>query len=169
MKFANFFASWAVPEKFKRSLPAIFVLSTVSAFNWRRWFVSWLTVIPAFPDLTAGVKIITLQSGTCSLTNFFKSRNWSEISLEVNFLASFAPAWIIKWLGFFLIIGMRLCCIFFTFAPGKFLTITTCVFYVTSPKTPFIIESPVIAIVFLGYKSWLLLLLSSFEELFLEA
>ena len=67
-----------VPEKIKWSplIPVcrlvIFVLSTISFFNWRRWFVSWLTVNPAFPlsDLTVGVEIMTLQYGTCSLKNF---------------------------------------------------------------------------------------------------
>ena len=67
-----------VPEKIKWSplIPmcrlVIFVLWTISFFNWRRWFVSWLTVNPAFPlsDLTVGVEIMTLQYGTCSLKNF---------------------------------------------------------------------------------------------------
>ena len=92
MTFAKLFANWVVPEKFKCSplIPVcrlvIFVLSTISVFNWRRWFVSWLTVKSAFPssDLTVGVEIATLQSGTCSLTNFFQIQQliqnhpWSE-------------------------------------------------------------------------------------------
>ena len=125
MIFAKFFANWVVLEKIKWSplismcRLVIFVLPTIPVFNWGRCFVSWFTVNPAFPwsDLTVGVEIITLQCGTCSLTFFFKFSNWSKISLELNLLASFVPTWIIKWLGFFLIIGMRLCRISSTFAP----------------------------------------------------
>ena len=82
----------------------ICIVNNIS-FYWWRWFVSWLIFNPTLPssDFTVGVEIITLQAGTCSLTNLFKFSNWSEISLEVNLLASFVPAWIIKWLDFFLI------------------------------------------------------------------
>ena len=110
------------------------------------------------------IKIITLQSGTWSLTNFFKFSNRSKISLAVNLLVSFFPTWIVKWIGFFSIIGMRLCRISSTFAPRKFRTFTTCFFLRNlSSKNPFIIESPAITIVFLRYKSWLLLVLSFHE------
>ena len=141
---------WVVPEKFKWShlIPmcrlVIFVLSTTSVFNWRRWFVSWLTVNPAFPssDLTVHAEIFTLQSGTWSVTIFFEFSNWFKISLDVNLLSSFVPAWIIKWLGFFLIIDMSLCRISSTFAPGKFRTFTTWFFLRNlSSIIPFIIES----------------------------
>ena len=150
MTFAKFFANWVVPEKFKWShlIPmcrlVIFVLSTTSVFNWRRWFVSWLTVNPAFPssDLTVHAEIFTLQSGTWSVTIFFEFSNWFKISLDVNLLSSFVPAWIIKWLGFFLIIDMSLCRISSTFAPGKFRTFTTWFFLRNlSSIIPFIIES----------------------------
>ena len=170
--FSIFFANWDVPEKVRWSslIPmcqlVMFVLSTKPVFNWHRWFVSWLTVNADFPsaDLTIGVKIITLQSGTWSLTNFFKFSNRSKISLAVNLLVSFFPTWIVKWLGFFSIIGMRLRRISSTFAPRKFRTFTTCFFLRNlSSKNPFMIESPAITIVFLRYKSWLLLVLSFHE------
>ena len=151
MTCVKFFANGVVLEKFEWSplIPVcrlvIFVLSTVSIFNGRRWFVSWLTVNPALTssDLTVGVEIIALQSGTCSLKNsvIIKLSNWSKISLEANLLASFVPAWIIKWLGFFLIIVMWFCRISSTFAPGKLRTFTTCFFLRNlSSKTPFIIQ-----------------------------
>ena len=81
MTFANIFANWAILEKFKWSplIPmcqlVIFVLSTISVFTWWRWFVSWLTVKPAFllSELTVRVEISTLQSGTCWLTSFLNS------------------------------------------------------------------------------------------------
>ena len=83
MTFAKFFANWVIPKKFKWSLLipncqlVIVVLSTISIFKWRRWFVSWLTVNAPFPswDLNVGVEISTLKSGTCSLTNFLKFSN----------------------------------------------------------------------------------------------
>ena len=178
MTFAKFYANWVVPEKFKWGplIPMfwliIFVLPAISVFNWRRWFVSWLTVNPAFSssDLTLGVEIVTLQCGTCSLTIFFfKFSNWIKISLDMNLLASVVPAWVVKWLGFFLNIGIRLCHISSTLAPGKFRTFTTWFFLCNlSWKTLFIIDSPAATIVYLGYKSLRLLVLWSFEEHFLE-
>ena len=165
MTFAKFFANWVTPKKFKWSLLismcrlVIFVLPTISVFNWRRWFVSWLTVNPAFPssDFTVGVEIITLQSGTCSLTAFLKFINWSKISLEVNLLALFVLTRIIKCLRFLV---YWLCRISSTSTPGKFRTFTTWIFLCNlSSKTPLIMKSPAITIVFLGYKSWLLLVI----------
>ena len=128
----------------KGSTSDICIVNNIS-FYWRRWFISWLTV-------------------DYSLTIFYKFSNWFKISLEVNLLASFFPAWIIRCLGFFLIIGMRLCCIPSTFAPGKFPTFTAWFFlHNLSSIIPFIIESSTITIAFLGYKSWLLFILSSFK------
>ena len=108
MTFVKFFANWVVPKKIKWSplIPmcqlVIFVLPTILVLNWRRWFVSWITVNPAIPssDLAVGVEIVTLQYWTYSPINSFKFSNWHKISLEVNLLTSFVPAWIIKSLGF---------------------------------------------------------------------
>ena len=114
-----------------------------------------------FPSagLTVGIEIFTLQSGTCWFTMLSKFSNGSKISLEGNLLTSFIPAWIIKWLGLFVIIGMRLCSISSTFAPEKLRTFRTQLSRTTSFKIFHIFFSvPIVVECFIFYTSVLLLL-----------
>ena len=137
-----------------KCLLMIFLLSTMSIFNCSRWLVNWFTVSVAFPlsERSVGVEINTLQSGNFSCISDLKFRSLFNISLDVEWYASFVPAWTMMWLGFFWSNGMIWWFKSSTVAPGKFLTLT---FrpppHNPSSKTPLMIESPTINILFFGH------------------
>ena len=132
----------------------ISIISIMSMFNCSRWLVNWFTISVAFPlsERSVGLEIITLQSGNFSCVSNLELRRLFNISLDVEWYASFVPAWTMMWLGFFWSNGMIWWFKSSTVAPGKFLTLT---FWPAphnpSCKTPLIIESLTINVVFFGH------------------
>ena len=128
-------------------------------FSCKRWFVKWETVRATFPLSVRMVSVDnqTSQSRLISLAMDFKFKSLFKISLDVDHDASFVPTWIIRWFGFFRKIGTMWWFISSTVDPGKCRTFTLRPFpHNFSSITPFIIESPIIAIVPLGYSPLLL-------------
>ena len=75
-----------------------------------------------------------------------KDFNWSNlfiISLDVNLTASLVPAWVMKYFGYFQMIGSAWCHKSSAVAPGNFLTLTDRSFDKFPSITPFKIESPI--------------------------
>ena len=105
LAYLSFFQNFLIQSKkfIAKCLLMIFLLSTMSIFNCSRWLVNWSTVNVAFPlsGRNVGVKINTLQSGNFSCMSDLKFRNLFNIPLEVEWYASFIPAWTMIWLRFF--------------------------------------------------------------------
>ena len=97
----KFIAKRRDPDSFKckpfrlKCLLMIFLLSAMSILNCSRWFVNWFTASVAFPlsERSVGAEINTLQSGNFSCISDFKFRSFFNISLDVEWYASFVPAW----------------------------------------------------------------------------
>ena len=132
----------------------IFLLSTLSIFHCNRWLVDWFTVSVAFPlsQRSVGVEINTLQSVNFSCKSNLKFRSLFNTSLDFEWYVSIAPAWIMIWPDFFRSNGMIWWFKLSTVAPGKFLTLTLQPPpHNPSSKTPLMIGSPTINIVFFGH------------------
>ena len=83
-----------------KCLLMIFLLSTMSIFNCSRWLVNWFTVSVAFPlsERSVGVEINTLQSGNFSCISDLKFRSLFNISLDVEWYASFVTRMVrVEW------------------------------------------------------------------------
>ena len=125
----------------------------------KRWFVKWETVRASFSlsICMVGVDNQTSESGLISLAMDFKFKSFFKISFDIHNDVSFVPTWTISWLGFFRKIGTMWWFISSTVDPGKCRTFTLRPLpHNLSSITPFIIESPIIAIVPLGQSSLLL-------------
>ena len=126
----------------------------MSIFNCTRWLVNWFTVSVAFllSERSVVVEINTLQSGSFSCISYLKFRSLFNIPLYVEWYSSFVPAWTITWLGFFWSNEMIWWFKSSIVAPEKFPILT---FWPPphnpSSKTPLMIESPTINVVFFGH------------------
>ena len=71
-------------------------------FEFNRWSHRFLTVSAALPlsDLIIGVENVTSVSGKVSLIIVFSFKILSKISLDVEWVASFVPTWIMMCFGF---------------------------------------------------------------------
>ena len=69
-----------------RFLALIFLSSIMPISSWRRWFVSWLTVMFAFPSSVhkVGVEITTLQLGSLSVIRDLSVTRLSNIFRDVK-------------------------------------------------------------------------------------
>ena len=76
-------------------------------FKSNKWPHRFLTVNAALPlsDLIVGVENVTSVSGKVSLIRVFSFKNFSKISLDVEWVASFVPMWIMMCFGFLRRIG----------------------------------------------------------------
>ena len=123
----------------------------MSIFNCRKWLFNWFTVSAAIPESerSVGAKINTLQSDNFNCIGDLNFRSFFNISLEVKWYAPFVPAWTMMWLSFFWINGVIWWFKSSTVAPGKFITLTFRPHpHHPSSKTPLMIESPTINVVF---------------------
>ena len=149
------------PDSFKckpfrlKYLQMIFLLSTMSivADGWSVVVDGLLIDLPwALPFHYLNAALFTLQSGNFSCISDLKFRSFFDISLDVEWYASFVPAWTIMWLSFSWCSGMIWWFESSTVAPGKFLTL---IFrsppHNPSSKTPMMIESATINVVFFGH------------------
>ena len=97
--FGKFLLKRFEPDWFKckalppRCLIFIFLLFSVSIFNCKRFFGSWLTVTCALPSSVrnVGIEIKTLHVGKLSFTRAFNLKRFSWIVRDGKFLASFVP------------------------------------------------------------------------------
>ena len=78
----------------------MFILPSISMFKWLHRF---LTISAALPlsDLIIGIENVTSVSGKVSLIRVFRSRSLSNVSLDVERVASFVPMWTMKCSSFY--------------------------------------------------------------------
>ena len=71
-------------------------------FKSNKWPHRFLTVSAALPlsDLIDGVENVTSVSGKVSLIRVFSVKSLSKISLDVEWVASFVPMWIMMCFAF---------------------------------------------------------------------
>ena len=76
-------------------------------FKSNKWPHRFLTVSAALPlsDLIVGVENVTSVSGKVSLIRVFSFKSLSKIYLDVEWVASFVPMWIMICFGFLRRIG----------------------------------------------------------------
>ena len=76
-------------------------------FKSNKWSNRFLTVSAALllSDLIVGVENVTSVSGKVSLIRVFSFKSLSKISLDVEWVASFVPMWIMMCFGFLRRIG----------------------------------------------------------------
>ena len=105
----------------RRCLTFMLLLLVVPIFSCKRCFVNRLTVICALPSSlrNVGVDIKALHVGKLSFTRNFNFKRLCRTARDGKFLTSFVPTCKIMVLGFFRIIGIRLCSISATVAPRK--------------------------------------------------
>ena len=68
-----------------------------------KWLHGFLTISAALPlsDLIIGIENVTSVSGKVSLIRVFRSRSLSNVSLDVERVASFVPMWTMKCSSFY--------------------------------------------------------------------